>query len=812
MYVYVLLCCLTGESWKVSFDFVKTQRRICSPNTAFTVNLIELTELLNGDASRATLLYRLAYHAPYDPETPVLKLCRNESNRRILVPATSLLNPKAVFVLRAVRPSPSASSSGGNGGDSDAAASSVSSSNAAAATLQHTLFIWVGNGSSTEARGAAVQLARQMIDVLSQAKDVTIVREGEEGSEFLSCLAADGPFQRHNAHGVALYNDYYGSCQPTESELQEAASLRFAASSVTQEFLRTMGTSGPTGQASQSSLGSETAPPTSATVSRNNSNAKLSLHSAAPLPLATVAGTSSGAGVDDRSHVGGVDANASLPPNPYTRSRSNTVLSTLNAELSLSIPAALSRANSFSSVDSDGQPVLSREERLNRIHNIIDAAVNSAGHNVSSSASPMGGGLQLSLSNVPGPSVSVGIGGGSARSSRRRSSSKRHRPNDDSSASENEHEGSSLSSMDSPMYANRNKDNDGAADRGGDSESSRSFDRYSEDPGEEAKALALGDVSKEADRLVVPTLPATTSTAEKAGGLSLSLPLLAKERGPSDAADAASDGNASLTSSMQRSSSKPRFVPAIGLYPLTEATSQSNSAINTSRPPSAAPSSSSRVQLPLSDSGSLAMLGTMSPGQSSSRAKLMPMGLSLPTSSGAASPSESEPLPLSRPGVAELPSMPPLSLSLSLGRPGSAALSSSAPVVSSSSSAEAKAPTKPLLFQASSDADDDADDGDALGRWVAMGVYDDEDLDDANALLLLCPGPDHYVWLGTGSALHDAYQADGVSADDLGSWLARRVGGGETSEWRVDWTADTFHAEVGGEESESFWEKFNEGF
>jgi hypothetical protein len=745
-----------GESWKISFDFVKSQRRICSPNTAFTVNLIELTELFTGAASRATLLFRLAYHAAYDPDTPVLKLCRNESNRRILVPATSLLNPKAVFVLRAVRMTVANDPS------------SVSSINSpdynGSLNSQHDLFVWMGRESTAAAQDMGIKQARLMIDVFSQAKDIKVVKEGYEPTEFLGFLAADGPFQRHTNNGVAAYPDYYGACQPTEAELQEAAAVRLAAASITQDFMLSMLTRTQQHQGSQSSLGTETAPPTSATVSRNNSNAKLSL------PLASVA-------INGNNNI--AEDNASRP-----RSRSNTVLSFNNnsTDLAVSIPAALSRANSFSSIDSDGQPVFSREERLSRINNIIEAAVGA----VSTSSPVLGTNTQSS--------------GSSSNSSRGKHRPMKRQRGEETTNSDNDLENSSLDTIDSPVTLIRNKNTTSkgmimSIDRQNDSVDSSDAQRSSDDP------------------IVTEGHNAPVS------GMALSIPVARLAEVQTDE----NDGNCD----MARVSSKSRFVPAINLYPLTEARdSASNSAINTSRPPSATASiGSSRgitgagalslsLSLPLNDNNGNSRSGLSPPSHVynsglhtntlvSSNSKL---GLGVPLALSVSRPSLQLSMNLQ---PSDLPPMSCRSDSRQTLSPAAVPTVVSESKLASNGIEPRKLSIKPMLFQVAA-----AEDRNAIGRWVAMGVYDDEDLDQQNALLLLCPTHSHFLWVGNESEFLPAFSSflKEQDAKNIGPWLQSTFSLGELPDWEIDWLHDSFHVETPDEESEAFWEKFNEGF
>jgi hypothetical protein len=61
-----------GGSWKDGFDYVKSRRACCAPNTAFTCNLIEISECLKSDwRNNTAAIFRCAAHLiPHDPNTP----------------------------------------------------------------------------------------------------------------------------------------------------------------------------------------------------------------------------------------------------------------------------------------------------------------------------------------------------------------------------------------------------------------------------------------------------------------------------------------------------------------------------------------------------------------------------------------------------------------------------------------------------------------------------------------------------------------------------------------------------------------------
>ena len=68
-----------GKSWIDSFNFVKSKRSCCAPNTAFTCNLIEINECIRSDfKEQNVLLFRLASHLiPSDPNTIGKFFCRS---------------------------------------------------------------------------------------------------------------------------------------------------------------------------------------------------------------------------------------------------------------------------------------------------------------------------------------------------------------------------------------------------------------------------------------------------------------------------------------------------------------------------------------------------------------------------------------------------------------------------------------------------------------------------------------------------------------------------------------------------------------
>ena len=95
-------------------------------------------------------------------------------------------------------------------------------------------------------------------------------------------------------------------------------------------------------------------------------------------------------------------------------------------------------------------------------------------------------------------------------------------------------------------------------------------------------------------------------------------------------------------------------------------------------------------------------------------------------------------------------------------------------------------------------------------EWQAMGVYDDEDLEEALLLLLHCNnGGPHMIWVG------EQYDADHentcIEDETLLEWVCSHVEAGENHKWRDIFPCD-MKVQRSGEEDEAFWDLFNEGF
>ncbi len=144
-----------GTAWKVSFDYVKSKRAVCNPNTAFTCNLIEFGELIVDDNRANCVIMRCSYHLPHDPNTPVLKICRYNDSRKIIPLSNIHFDSDGVYV---VRP-----------GDN---------------YKQSKLYIWMGKNSNQDVCDIAISLAQNTFGVFTRLSDSLIVKEGAEPAEW----------------------------------------------------------------------------------------------------------------------------------------------------------------------------------------------------------------------------------------------------------------------------------------------------------------------------------------------------------------------------------------------------------------------------------------------------------------------------------------------------------------------------------------------------------------------------------------------------------------------------------------------------
>eukprot|EP01041_Mallomonas_annulata_P012244 gene12244-25725_t len=163
----------SGDSWKDAFDFVKSKRLICAPNTGFTCNLIEIDELLHGEARHQPLVFRCATHSSNDPTTVILKLCRSPDTRRLLPPSTSILDQGGVFIIR-----PSSS-------------------------IKSQIYIWQGAFvTDSKVIQLTMSLCRQMIGSFLPGSRIEVIKAGAEPVDFIRLLIQDG------AHDPRIHYKY----------------------------------------------------------------------------------------------------------------------------------------------------------------------------------------------------------------------------------------------------------------------------------------------------------------------------------------------------------------------------------------------------------------------------------------------------------------------------------------------------------------------------------------------------------------------------------------------------------------------------
>lgn len=97
-----------------------------------------------------------------------------------------------------------------------------------------------------------------------------------------------------------------------------------------------------------------------------------------------------------------------------------------------------------------------------------------------------------------------------------------------------------------------------------------------------------------------------------------------------------------------------------------------------------------------------------------------------------------------------------------------------------------------------------------------MGVYDDEDLCDTSIMILCCDKPPHYLWVGRDMDVVEAEidsNADIENVDDIKfiNWASNNVFIGELV---LNDSINVTNTLVirSGDETDTFWNAFNEGF
>lgn len=137
-------------------------RAACAPNTSFTCNLIEIDELLNGEARNVPVFFRLASHRAGDTDTPVLKLIRSPDTRKIVLPRSNLLSSHGVYVVRPAK------------------------------SRCKVLYVWKGRYADTNSLKIACMLAEQMVGILTNADTIEVIDDVAEPVNFRDHIIQEG--------------------------------------------------------------------------------------------------------------------------------------------------------------------------------------------------------------------------------------------------------------------------------------------------------------------------------------------------------------------------------------------------------------------------------------------------------------------------------------------------------------------------------------------------------------------------------------------------------------------------------------------
>ena len=186
---------------------MKSRRKVCSPNTAFTCHLLELAELLAKDnVVVGNLMFRCAYHLPHDATTPCLKLCRNNETRKIIKPMLSIFSSNAVYVIRVVSHQELV----------------VSDPSSVYAFEAETIYIWSGTSSTATTTNHAMVLAKYMHGVFTTTENIQLINQGSEPSEFLEALKMDDS-EQPAVRRRGFEEDYF-DFPPSQEEIQLSCS------------------------------------------------------------------------------------------------------------------------------------------------------------------------------------------------------------------------------------------------------------------------------------------------------------------------------------------------------------------------------------------------------------------------------------------------------------------------------------------------------------------------------------------------------------------------------------------------------------
>ncbi|KAF0682687.1 Aste57867_25205 [Aphanomyces stellatus] len=148
-----VLMCREGLPYPAVFAQMKAARDICSPNSGFLCQLMELTAQ-RADAAKRPCVYRYEPHAAHDATTYVLKSCLHPTTRTQATPRQVCRHPHGVYLYMAPT----------------------------------TVYIWSGRQVNAELGAAADMELRQWYQYVWQEAmpPVSMIQQGNEPAEFLA--------------------------------------------------------------------------------------------------------------------------------------------------------------------------------------------------------------------------------------------------------------------------------------------------------------------------------------------------------------------------------------------------------------------------------------------------------------------------------------------------------------------------------------------------------------------------------------------------------------------------------------------------
>jgi len=756
----------TGSSWKKSFSFVKERRQICNPNVAFTCNLAEIDELLNGDAKTTHAIFRFAWHLPHDMTTPVLKICRNPQTRKIISPAISLLDSNGVFVVRPII---------GEG--------------------IH-VYVWQGSNISDDYVKIAYRLAENMKSVLTNADNVVLINEGKEPQDFFKGFILDEPFDpdKHKP-----FKDLITSSSiveyPTRGNIPSIGST----ASLSIPSNPSISPSIPTSP--------QTTPKNSVRIqSLNNKIPTLQIHSMdqSNSIKSTINSPSTFIRIRSSSKVDIIDDNNIQT---ITRQDSKSIIRQISLSNNLKVDSPIDSARSASSRKDDGvgipEPtVFSRSSNkvtpdpIGLLRNSSNNRLTERGSNNNNDDDNHDDDSNVVVRRPVTPRGSYNYSRTSSRNHSVESLTTTVPTNGIRKNPSNKMLSLNLANISTSITTTLGRNNKvSAIDQ---------FDNATEimpstsSTNLRAEFTSPRVINPSPSNLTLPPLVISTNDTQSAAN---------RFSGHSSPLFNVTTGSSESPNIRLRNGSRP-MTPLMSSNQLSPTVTSNKSTVNLALLNARKSSTVDRTDIGLSPSFRITNYERESSMASRPSTPHLPIDKILSKSNSKVDVKLPVEISLIRDATPATP----------IGQAGDLASSSRSPEITgrelgitdgqpsdesrSSGRFSFRLLDKPLLFQAKINSKSNYE-------WISMGLYDDEDLDETTALLLICPETPHYLWIGSDFVL---------THNDIAQWACVDVEAGELSTMKdklgylLPLNRLDIIVEKADAESQSFWDAFNDGF